>query len=184
MVKRITHNNTIIEYDLRYKKVKNINVRIKPDGSVNVSANKRVPEKIIDEFIKSKSDFIIKALEKYKNIKDIKPIQHFEEDKLKSFILELCEKVYPYYRQKGITFPTVKFRKMTSRWGSCHTEKGILTFNINLIFAPKECVEYVVLHEFTHFLVPNHSKEFYIELEKVCPDWKQKRKMLKAIVLS
>ena len=54
-----------IKYDLEYKKVKNINLRIKSDCSVCVSANKRVPQKVIDEFIISKVDFILRALEKY-----------------------------------------------------------------------------------------------------------------------
>ena len=70
---------------------------------------------------------------------------------------------------------------MVSRWGSCNPTKGILTFNINLMYAPFECIEYVVLHEFTHFLQPNHSAKFYYELEKVFPNWRDCRKKLKEI---
>lgn len=61
MDKIIFVNNKIIKYDLQYKKVKNINLRIKPDGSIHVSASKRVSQKVIDEFILSKADFILKA---------------------------------------------------------------------------------------------------------------------------
>ena len=60
-------------------------------------------------------------------------------------------------------------------------EQGKITFNTNLMYAPPECIEYVVLHEFCHFLQANHSKLFYAELAKVCPDWKEMRKMLKNI---
>ena len=72
-------------------------------------------------------------------------------------------------------------RKMVSQWGNCNSQKGILTFNINLMYAPPECVKYVAVHEFTHFLQPNHSDKFYKELSKVCPEWKNFRQKLKNI---
>ena len=179
MIRKIELNNTIIQYDLQYKKVKNINLRIKPDGSINVSANKRVPQKVIDDFIISKADFIVYALEKYKNMPATDQKQYFTEDEVKEQILELCNRAFPYYEKRGIKYPEIKFRRMVSRWGSCHSQKGILTFNTNLMYAPIECIEYVVYHEFTHFLQPNHSSKFYNELAKVYPNWKECRKQLR-----
>ena len=70
---------------------------------------------------------------------------------------------------------------MKSRWGSCNRVKGILCFNTMLKFAPPECVLYVVLHEFCHFKVSGHQRDFYDEIEKLCPDWKRHRKRLKEI---
>jgi len=67
MIREIIFKDNIIQYNLQYKNVKNINMRIKPDGSINVSANRRVSQKVIDDFINSKADFILRALEKYKN---------------------------------------------------------------------------------------------------------------------
>ena len=181
MNKKVSSNHFTITYDLEYKKVKNINLRIKPDGTIHVSANRRVPQKAIDEFVSSKADFILKALEKYKNKPDIPQKQYFAEDKICDVILGLCNKVYPYYEKLGIKYPQIKFRRMVSRWGSCHPIKGILTFNTNLMYAPIECIEYVVWHEFTHFVQANHSSKFYEELAKVCPDWKVCREELKEI---
>ena len=181
MIKLIKLYNETIQYDLQYKKVKNINLRIKPDGSINVSANKKVPQKVIDDFIISKGDFILHALEKYKNIPVKEQKQYYTEDELKELIILLCNSVYPYYEKQGIKHPEIKFRRMVSRWGSCHTKKGILTFSTNLMYAPAECIEYVVWHEFTHFLQPNHSTRFYDELAKVCPNWKECRNKLKVI---
>lgn len=183
MVKELTIRRTKIEYDLQYKNVKNINLRIKPSGAITVSVNKRVKEKVIEEFLTSKADFILKALNKFERATLAPKKQYFREDEIREVITKLCEKAYPYFREKGISFPQIKFRKMKSRWGSCHTKNGILTFNLNLIYAQIECIEYVVYHEFTHFLVPNHSAKFYQELAKVCPDWKEKRQKLKEIVL-
>ena len=181
MIRKIKINNTTIQYDLQYKKVKNINLRIKPDGSINVSANKRVPQKVIDDFIILKADFILRALEKYKDRPIAEQKQYYTEDEVKELILILCNRVYPYYEKREVKRPEIKFRRMVSRWGSCHSQKGILSFNTNLMYAPIECIEYVVYHEFTHFLQPNHSNKFYDELAKVYPNWKECRNKLKEI---
>ena len=176
MIREVYYLNNKIIYNLEYKNVKNINLRIKPDGTINVSANNRVPKKLIDEFVQSKGSFILKAINHYS---DQVKIQYFSLQDLKDYITSFCDKVYPYFKDMGILYPQIKFRKMVSRWGSCHPKKGILTFNTNLMYAPKECVEYVVFHEFVHFLQANHSRLFYNELEKICPEWKILRQKLK-----
>lgn len=181
MIREIEFNNIRIQYDLQYKNVKNINFRVKSDGSIYVSANKSVPPKVIEEALISRMDYIVRVIEKYQNMPNEEKKQYFSESEVKELILRLCREVYPYYESLGIKYPEIKFRKMISRWGSCHTKKYILTFNINLMYAPIECIEYVVLHEFTHFLQPNHSKLFYAELAKTCPDWKERRKKLREI---
>lgn len=177
------NENECINYSLTRKEVKNINLRIKPDGTIHVSANKRVPQGVIDDFILSKADFVLNALEKYKKKQDITRRRYFEEDEICDVILRICSEVYPYFEKRGIKYPQIKFRRMVSRWGSCQVTKGILTFNTNLAYAPVECIECVVLHEFTHFLQANHSGRFYEELVKTCPDWKERRKELKKIII-
>ena len=181
MIKEIELNDTIIEYDLQYKDVKNINLRITPNGTISVSANKRVALKDIEDFMISKASVIISALEKYEKRRQSERKQYYTEEDVKKLILELCKKFYPYYRKLGIDYPEIKFKKMVSCWGHCNTQKKALTFSTNLMYAPAECIEYVVWHEFTHFLQPNHSRKFYDELTKVCPKWKDSRKKLKEI---
>ncbi len=58
MMKTIPYLNQSIPYDLQYKNVKNINLRIKADGTVHVSASKRAPQKVIDAFLLSKAAYI------------------------------------------------------------------------------------------------------------------------------
>lgn len=183
MKRTVVLNGVKTEYDLQIKKAKYINLRVKPDGSINVSANKYTPVEMVDDFVTSKADFVINALEKYKNMPLKTKTQYFTEAEVKQLILDLCQKAYPYYAEKGILCPQIKFRKMVSQWGNCRARQGILTFNTNLMYTPLECIEYVVWHEFTHFLQQNHSVKFYAELEKVFPDWKACRKRLKEITL-
>ena len=61
-------NGRILEYTLERKKVKNLNLRIRRDGSVYVSANRSVPLEEIENFLRSKSDFIFKAVEHYSEV--------------------------------------------------------------------------------------------------------------------
>ena len=61
----IEKNNVVLKYILTRKKVKNINIRIKTDGSVNVSANFRTKQSQIDKFLLSKFEFILKAQETF-----------------------------------------------------------------------------------------------------------------------
>ena len=73
---------------------------------------------------------------------------------------------------------TVRIREMKTRWGSCSPAKGYINLNLKLIEKPMECIEYVVFHELTHLVYPNHSDNFYNYLSLFMPDWKQRKKRL------
>ena len=90
----------------------------------------------------------------------------------------LCRRVYPDFEGLGVEWPEIRIRSMVSRWGSCHPAKGILTFARQLIEVPESCIEYVVVHEFSHFIHPDHSPRFHDFLTKVMPDWKERRSLL------
>ncbi len=181
MVRNIELAGKNIRYNFQCKKVKNINLRIRADGSISVSANRRISEKVIENFLRSKESFILNALRKAEERANAQLIQYFDETEIRSVIVGICERIYPAFEARGVHFPQIKFRKMKTQWGNCHPQKGVLTFNTRLMYAPRECVEYVVAHEFTHFFQPNHSALFYSELEKVMPDWKERRTKLKGI---
>ncbi|MCI8850102.1 MAG: M48 family metallopeptidase [Erysipelotrichaceae bacterium] len=70
--------------------------------------------------------------------------------------------------------PVIKVRMMKSRWGSCIPLKHQITLNKRLIHYPIEFIEYVILHEFVHFIQPNHSKAFYAIIENYMPDYKRR----------
>ena len=72
----------------------------------------------------------------------------------------------------------VVVRKMTTRWGSCNSRKGYINLSLNLIEKAPELVEYVVLHELTHLIYPNHQKSFYGFIAALMPDFRSREKRL------
>ena len=68
--------------------------------------------------------------------------------------------------------PSFKLIVMKKQWGSCST-KGNLILNPHLVKAPKECIDYVILHELCHIAEHNHSEQFWRLLTQVMPNWKE-----------
>ena len=68
--------------------------------------------------------------------------------------------------------PEFKVMTMQKQWGSC-SAKGNLMLNRHLIKAPKDCIDYVILHELCHIKVHNHSEQFWRLLTQVLPEWKE-----------
>ncbi len=68
---------------------------------------------------------------------------------------------------------------MKTLWGSCSVGRRTVTFNLYLIKAPMDCVDYVVLHELVHFLHPDHSKAFYGCLSRFMPDHRERKARLR-----
>ena len=70
------------------------------------------------------------------------------------------------------------YRKMKSRWGSCQPSTGRICINIVLALYPPECLEYVVVHELCHLLVPGHGPQFRELMDRVMPDWRTRKAKL------
>lgn len=73
--------------------------------------------------------------------------------------------------------PKLKISRMKRRWGSL-SKSGVLNLNIDLIRAPRECIEYVVTHELCHQKFNHHGPAYYRLLEKVMPDWSARKHRL------
>ena len=75
--------------------------------------------------------------------------------------------------------PILNARIMTSKWGVCYTRNNKININSYLIHYPLVCLEYIVIHELTHFIIPNHSKRFYEIIAINMPNYKDANNMLK-----
>lgn len=96
----------------------------------------------------------------------------------KLYFQDVLSQVYPAFVKHGVDQPKICVKKMKTLWGSCSRNHGIINLNYYLYKASKPCVEYVILHEMTHFLFPHHDKNFYDFLTIYMPDWQERKKQL------
>lgn len=71
----------------------------------------------------------------------------------------------------------VLFKRLEKRWGSC-TRLGTISFNYNLVKAPVNCIDYVIVHELCHLKHLNHSPKFYKMLSRYFPKWEEAKRRL------
>lgn len=81
--------------------------------------------------------------------------------------------------EEHIPYPILKIRKMTSRWGVCNRKNLSITLNSELIKKEVKYIDYVIIHELSHFIEFNHSVKFWKCVEKYCKDYKIIRKEMK-----
>ncbi len=98
------------------------------------------------------------------------------------YITEIYTKRLNYWYnlfEEDIPTPNLKIRKMTSRWGVCNIKNKNVTLNLELSKYDLTALDYVIVHELSHFIHPNHSKEFWCLVAKYYPNYKEVRKSLK-----
>lgn len=92
--------------------------------------------------------------------------------------LKIGKRVRHYCETMGVTVGYVTVKSQKTRWGSC-SAKGNVNFNYQLAFLPDELLDYVVIHELAHRRHMDHSMAFWAEVEKYCPDYRERRERLK-----
>jgi len=84
----------------------------------------------------------------------------------------------------GVSANQLHIQRMKTRWGSCNPRTRSIRLNSDLAKKPRECLEYIVVHELTHLLEPSHNARFIALMDKFLPNWKQHRAELNRIPLS
>lgn len=193
---QFTYGGKSYAYELYLGGVKRINLRVRPDGTIRVSAPYLTPGHRIAAFLLEYGDKIAAAVDRVqKGVPSVPAVLTKEEKARKkqallavisechqALVLPRFRPLFPHLsdgqRQHILSPSAVRIRAMKTRWGSCNYAKGTLNFNLYLADAPKECIEYVIMHEFAHFVHPDHSPKFHALMDKLMPDWRERRSKL------
>ena len=148
---------------------KTLGLEVRENGEIFA----RIPEKLSDRslksFIEKERDWIIKKSElvkwerEHRQTTNATPVQELTSEEIENISQKIVDRVRFYQKKMGA--------------------KGNLNFNYQIYYLPDELLDYVVVHELAHRRHMNHSDEFWREVEKYFPMYRQCRKRLKEIRL-
>lgn len=165
---------------------KTIGLEIREEDEVWVRIPSRLSNQELMKFIEKHRGWIMEktALVKKRKEEDpfanTIPMEKLSEEELKNIKEKIVSRVRHYCGVMGVTVGKITIRNQKTRWGSC-SAKGNVNFNYRLCYLSEELLDYVVIHELAHRRYMDHSREFWSEVEKYCPDYKQRRKLLKSL---
>lgn len=163
---------------------KTIGLEVRGEDEVWARIPSRLSDQELMKFIEKHKKWIMEktALGKKRKEEDpfagVVPMEKLSEEELEKIKEKIVSRVRHYCEVMGVTVEKITIRNQKTRWGSC-SAKGNVNFNYRLCYLSEELLDYVVIHELAHRRYMDHSREFWAEVEKYCPDYKQRKKQLK-----
>ena len=111
-------------------------------------------------------------------VKDMNALDKWLKKEMKRIFSERLEYNYNLF-DEDIPFPKLKIRSMKTRWGVCNKRDNSITLNSKLIRYSIHEIDYVIIHELSHFVHFDHSKEFWETVRMYMPDYKKSVLILK-----
>ena len=231
-VRKLILGNREVTIDFERKRVRNINVRVRRDGTLYCSLPYYASVKEAEAFIISKQDYLLKSLDSITNEENTKSLsrqfidgetflvlgkpmtlqglhgpknicraengiitlevtdpsnyrtkymtyEKWRRAAIRSIVVNYCNEIYPLFARRGVLPPKkITLGEYKSFWGECFAKRGELKFSYRLFEKDRELIRYVVVHEFAHFIEPNHSSRFWAVVGEIIPDYKVLRKRL------
>ena len=177
-------NDKVEKYNIPYRVIRSsrrtISVQIAPSGEVLVRCPRRMSNADIRRFVESKSGWIEKHLEK----QTAAQLPAFTAEQIQVLARQarqtIPERVAHFAPLVGVTYGRITIRSQHTLWGSC-SSKGNLNFNYRLHYLPQELMDYVVVHELSHRIHMNHSRDFWALVGQYDKDYKQHQTELRNI---
>jgi len=231
-VRKIILGNREVTIEFERKRIRNINVRVRRDGTLYCSLPYYASVNEAEAFIISKQDYLLKSLDNVVNEENNKSLsrqfvdgetflvlgkpmtlqvirgaknicraengvitlevtdpdnyrtkymtyEKWRRSVIRSVIVNYCNEIYPLFELRGVNPPKkITLGEYKSFWGECFAKRGELKFSYRLFEKDTELIRYVVVHEFAHFIEPNHSSRFWAIVGEFIPDYKVLRKKL------
>ncbi|MCR5624824.1 MAG: M48 family metallopeptidase [Lachnospiraceae bacterium] len=179
------NSDNTLKIEVIRSKRKTISLEVKGDGRVIVRCPLRTSSEKIKSFVDSKWNWIVEKYAKAKAINEFAKANNIgpqsEEDIMK--LKEAAKKYIPgrvkYFAPLvGVDYGKITIKHQKTMWGSC-SSLGNLNFNCLLMLVPPDVLDYVVVHELTHRRHMDHSKEFWEDVGRIIPDYREKEAWLK-----
>ncbi len=181
MQKVISLHGKNIPYTLKInKRTKGVKMSIHPGGICIVTVrSKRIPQILIERFMREKEDWIIEKIRKMAQYKDTRVGAKEEYKKYKEVALKIAEERLKYFNQfYNFRWNRITIRNQKTRWGSC-SKRGNLSFNYKIALLESKAVDYIVVHELCHLKEFNHSTRFWNLVAQTVPEYLSIRKDLR-----
>ena len=183
-----------IPVEVTRKRVKNLNLRVRSDGTVTLSIPLRTPHAYAQAFLDRKAAWIAERVRRSAEQEALKtpdgeapgyiplwgaPVpreaalgEHIGIDDLyRAEVTRVLPDVAARIEQIiGVHAARWSVRTMKTRWGSCTPKTGAIRINARLAAYPPECLEFVVAHELVHLLEPSHNARFHALLDEFYPN--------------
>ena len=102
-------------------------------------------------------------------------VEEWHREQLRKAVPPLIEK---WERLMGVRVRRLYVQRMKTKWGSCNDRAGSIRLNTDLARKPRECLEYIVVHEMAHLLEPTHNERFMALMDQFMPKWQFHRDVL------
>lgn len=172
-----------IPVEITRKNIRRMNMKIKePDGRVVMSIPYLTPLAEAVRFIREKRQWIDSNAQKVraKSAAHPEPATKSEKERLRRALKARIAGRLPAIEQRtGLHCNGWTVRDMHTRWGSCNTATHHINLSLMLATRSDEELDYVIIHELVHTLVPDHGADFKRYMDMFCPNWRQIRKELK-----
>ncbi len=155
-------------------------IQIDENGEIIVRTPYHVSRARVEKILEEKKEWILKNQKKAKEAQSrkIEITEEVRREGIEKALTVFPERVEHYARLMGVSYGRITIREQKTRWGSC-SGKGNLNFNWKLVLVPAEILDYVVVHELAHRKEMNHSRDFWRIVERMMPDYQERRKRLR-----
>lgn len=193
MLTEIILNDKVTNENIRVQVIrsgrKSLGMEVRPDGTVLARIPARLSDRELKAFIEKQQDWILKKVDQVKKRADartkikVPSVDALSDAEIQKIKDKIADRVKYYCAVMQVTVGRITIRNQKTRWGSC-SSAGNVNFNYRLYYLPDELLDYVVVHELAHRRHMDHSKEFWSEVARYCPDYRARRKQLKEYQLA
>lgn len=168
---------TVLPYQLIRSQRKSVSLQVTLQGQIIVRCPLKFPKKEIDRILESKRPWLEEKLALLPTAPEV-----LTPEALKGLAqaakVDLSERAARFAPKAGVSYGRITIRAQRGRWGSCSSQ-GNLSLNCLLMLAPPEVRDYVIVHELCHRLHMDHSNAFWTEVERILPDYRERKQWLK-----